>query len=192
MFIGISNTPRDYAWGSRSAIAEFRGVEPSGSPEAELWLGAHEGSPARVHDAASVGHDDLAAWIVTCAEQRTTGDYDGVGEVLALGDLLAQVGAGVGSDATLTWVPQEFLTEQGVEPWMGPEALPLWLPRPEYDGLGSHDPEPSYAAGLELRPIADTARDTLAWVRATPDAPVSGMSRDREAAVLEAWHSLRE
>jgi 2'-hydroxyisoflavone reductase len=108
---------------------------------------------------------DLAAWIVTCAENRTPGDYDGVGEVLPVGDLLAAVAEGVGSDARLTWVPQEFLTEQGVEPWMGPEALPLWLPRPEYDGLGSHDPAPSYAAGLVLRSIEDTARDTLAWQR---------------------------
>lgn len=135
---------------------------------------------------------DLAAWIVTCAEQRTPGDFDGVGEVLEIRDLIARAAVGVNSDATLTWVPQEFLTEQGVEPWMGPESLPLWLPRPEYDGLGSHDPAPSIAAGLVLRPIADTARDTLAWVRATPDAVVSGMSRDREAAVLAAWHSLRE
>lgn len=132
---------------------------------------------------------DLAAWIVSCAESRTPGDYDGVGEVLPLGDLLAQVGAGVAGHARLTWVPQEFLTEQGVEPWMGPEALPLWLPRPEYDGLGSHDPAPSRAAGLALRPLADTARDTLAWVRADPAAPVSGMSREREAAVLAAWHA---
>ena len=135
---------------------------------------------------------DLAAWIVTCAEQRTTGDYDGVGEVMPIARMLAEVADGVSSDATFTWVPQEFLTEQGIEPWMGPEALPLWLPRPEYDGLGSHDPAPSYAAGLVLRSIADTARDTLAWQRATADAPVSGLSRDREAAVLAAWHSLRE
>ena len=69
MFVAIGNTPRDYAWGSTSAIAEFRGVEPSGSPEAELWLGAHAGSPARVHDAASVGHDDLAAWIAADPER---------------------------------------------------------------------------------------------------------------------------
>lgn len=135
---------------------------------------------------------DLAAWIVTCAEQRTAGDYDGVGEVLPMRDLLAQVAAGVDSDATLTWVPQEVLTEQGVEPWMGPESLPLWLPRPEYDGLGSHDPTPSLEAGLVLRPVADTARDTLAWVRSTDGAPVSGMSREREDTVLAAWHSLRE
>lgn len=63
MFVAIGNTPRDYAWGSTTAIAGFRGVPASGGPEAELWLGAHPGSPARLVDAASVGHDDLAAWI---------------------------------------------------------------------------------------------------------------------------------
>lgn len=133
---------------------------------------------------------DLAAWIVGCAEQRTGGDYDGVGEVLPIGELLGRVAAGVDSDATLTWVPQEFLVEQGVEEWMGPGSLPLWLNRPEYDGLGSHDPTPSYEAGLTLRPLADTARDTLAWVRETPDAAITGIDREREAALLQAWHNL--
>jgi len=40
---------RSYAWGSRTAIAELRGLAtPSNHPEAELWLGAHPGDPARV------------------------------------------------------------------------------------------------------------------------------------------------
>lgn len=69
MFVTIANTPRDYAWGSTSAIAEFRGVAPSGAPEAELWLGAHAGSPAVVVDEASVGHADLAEWIAAAPEQ---------------------------------------------------------------------------------------------------------------------------
>ncbi|KRC60440.1 hypothetical protein ASE14_05310 [Agromyces sp. Root81] len=69
MFTAIGNTPRDYAWGSTTAIAEFRGSEASGGPEAELWLGAHAGSPAQVLDAASVGHADLAAWIEAAPEQ---------------------------------------------------------------------------------------------------------------------------
>lgn len=69
MFVAIGNTPRDYAWGSTTAIAEFRGTASSGGPEAELWLGAHPGSPARVLDAASVGHDDLAAWIAADPER---------------------------------------------------------------------------------------------------------------------------
>ncbi|MFP3464451.1 mannose-6-phosphate isomerase, class I [Leifsonia sp. SIMBA_070] len=63
MFVRIGNTPRDYAWGSTTAIAGLLGTEPSGSPEAELWLGAHPGSPARVLDPALAdGAEDLAAW----------------------------------------------------------------------------------------------------------------------------------
>jgi mannose-6-phosphate isomerase len=50
MFVGITNTPRDYAWGSQTAIAELLGRAPSGAPEAELWLGTHPGSPARLAD----------------------------------------------------------------------------------------------------------------------------------------------
>lgn len=38
---------RTYAWGSRTAIAEFTGRSaPTAHPEAELWLGAHPGDPA--------------------------------------------------------------------------------------------------------------------------------------------------
>lgn len=38
---------RKYAWGSRTAIAEFTGRQsPTQHPEAELWLGAHPGDPA--------------------------------------------------------------------------------------------------------------------------------------------------
>lgn len=46
MFIGITNTPRDYAWGSTTAIGELLGRPSSGGPEAELWLGAHPSSPS--------------------------------------------------------------------------------------------------------------------------------------------------
>ena len=38
---------RTYAWGSRTAIAEFTGRPvPTAHPEAELWLGANPGDPA--------------------------------------------------------------------------------------------------------------------------------------------------
>ncbi len=128
---------------------------------------------------------DLAAWLVTLAERRTTGVYDGVGEPLPIRDLLERCAP----DATLTWVDADFLAEQGVEPWMGPDAVPLWLPRPDYDGMMQHDVDGSLAAGLTLRPVAETSRDTVAWLAATPDAPVTGIDRDREAAVLAAWHA---
>lgn len=63
MFVELQNTPRPYAWGSQTAIAKLQGREPSGEPEAELWLGAHKGSPARLADGSGVGHPDLASWI---------------------------------------------------------------------------------------------------------------------------------
>ena len=45
----IRGAIRNYAWGSRSAIAEFTGrPAPTAHPEAELWLGAHPGDPARL------------------------------------------------------------------------------------------------------------------------------------------------
>ncbi|MEU7758064.1 MULTISPECIES: mannose-6-phosphate isomerase, class I [Micromonospora] len=52
---------RDYAWGSRTAIAELQGRPvPSNGPEAELWLGAHPGAPATVQrDGRPVSLTDL-------------------------------------------------------------------------------------------------------------------------------------
>jgi len=143
------------------------------------------GDPADVMQVADVR--DLAAWAVTACEQRTTGVYDGVGRAMPISDLLAQCAEGVDSEVTWTWVDQEFLQAQEVEPWMGPGAIPLWLPRPDYDGLPAHDVGPSLDAGLTIRPLADTTRDTLAWLRATPDATVSGISLDRERELLDAW-----
>jgi mannose-6-phosphate isomerase len=46
----LSNTLRDYAWGSTTAIAQLLGREPSGRPEAELWIGAHPDAPSRLAD----------------------------------------------------------------------------------------------------------------------------------------------
>lgn len=130
---------------------------------------------------------DLAAWVLACAEGRATGTYDAVGPATPIRELLAAVALGCGGgDAALTWVSQEALVEQGVIPWSGERSLPLWLPRPEHDGLLAHDAAPSVAAGLAVRPVADTARDTLAWLRATPTATVTGLSRAEEAGVLAA------
>lgn len=132
---------------------------------------------------------DLAEWIVDCAEARTTGVYDGIGPATPMSELLAQAAEGVDAEPSFTWVDQAFLTEQGAEPWAGPESIPLWLPRPEYDGLPAHDAGPSLEAGLRIRPLSETTRDTLAWLQATPDATVTGISLERERELLDAWHT---
>lgn len=139
------------------------------------------GDPADVVQLIDVR--DLAAWLVTLAERRTTGTFDGVGEPIGIETMLL---AG-DPDADLTWVDQTFLTEQGVEPWSGPESIPLWLPRPEHDGMLDHLAAPSLEAGLRLRPLADTYADTLAWLESEPTAPVTGINREREADLLAAW-----
>lgn len=80
LFAYLANTPRDYAWGSTTAISEFLGRTPSGSPEAELWFGAHAGSPSVVlsDDAA---YCNLATLIATNPE-------------LALGPAIAETRGG--------------------------------------------------------------------------------------------------
>ena len=160
-----------------------------------LALGRTEGgsevlAPGDPSDAMQVADvRDLAAWAVSACEQRTTGTYDGVGPAMPLSDLHAQCAEGVDAELSFTWVDQEFLQSQDVEPWAGPDSIPLWLPRPEYDGLPAHDVQPSLDAGLTVRPLAETTRDTLAWLAATPDAAVSGITLDRERELLAGWHA---
>jgi len=44
----ITGYLQSYDWGSFNALADLRGVEPSGSPEAELWFGIHPSGPATI------------------------------------------------------------------------------------------------------------------------------------------------
>ncbi|MGW0969106.1 mannose-6-phosphate isomerase, class I [Streptomyces sp. NPDC002516] len=43
----LDNTVRPYAWGSTTAIPRLLGTEPTGEPQAEMWMGAHPGAPSR-------------------------------------------------------------------------------------------------------------------------------------------------
>ncbi|MFE7531126.1 mannose-6-phosphate isomerase, class I [Kitasatospora sp. NPDC057542] len=43
----LLNTVRPYAWGSLTALPELLGQQPTGEPQAELWMGAHPGDPSR-------------------------------------------------------------------------------------------------------------------------------------------------
>ncbi len=46
----LTNPVRGYAWGSQRHLARFLGREPTGGPEAELWIGAHAGDPSVLPD----------------------------------------------------------------------------------------------------------------------------------------------
>jgi 2'-hydroxyisoflavone reductase len=133
---------------------------------------------------------DLASWIVSSAEQHRTGVFDATSPVLRLGDLVEEVTAAVGGSATVVWADAEFLRERDVAHWSGPRSLPLWLPE-EARGMTSHDVSAALAAGLTFRPIAETARDTLAWLRSQHDPPRTGLTRAEEQDLLDDWHTIR-
>ncbi|MGP3937718.1 mannose-6-phosphate isomerase, class I [Nonomuraea sp. KM88] len=44
----LATTIRPYDWGSVTALPELFGTEPTGRPQAELWMGAHPGAPSTV------------------------------------------------------------------------------------------------------------------------------------------------
>lgn len=45
----LKNTVQNYAWGSLTAIAELLGQPVTGSPQAELWMGAHPKAPSQIY-----------------------------------------------------------------------------------------------------------------------------------------------
>lgn len=62
----LTNTIRPYAWGSTTAIPALLGVEPTGEPQAEMWMGAHPGAPSRLDRGA--GETTLSAVIAADPE----------------------------------------------------------------------------------------------------------------------------
>jgi nucleoside-diphosphate-sugar epimerase len=130
---------------------------------------------------------DLAAWIVTAAEQRLTGTYDAIGPVLELGPALREAAELVGAaDLQLVPIAPETLLEAGINPWGGPKSLPLWLPV-EKHGLVAHDPTAALRAGLEPRSLADTVHSALLDEHARGlDRPrAAGLTSVEEQALLE-------
>ncbi|MEM7229696.1 MAG: NAD-dependent epimerase/dehydratase family protein [Planctomycetota bacterium] len=136
---------------------------------------------------------DLAAWMVRCCENNTTGVFNANGpiEPIAVAELLYGCKAVSSGRARFTWVDTEFLTEHGVGAWMD---MPVWLP-PTSPASGFHSLKVDRAieAGLTFRPLADTVRDTLAWWDTLPEDRTAelraGIEPDREAEVLAAWHA---
>ncbi len=62
-----------------------------------------------------------------------------------------------GYDGPVEPMDSQWLHEQGVEDWMGPRSLPLWIADPEWAGFGARDGSAARAAGLTL-PLAGRAR----------------------------------
>jgi nucleoside-diphosphate-sugar epimerase len=156
---------------------------------ARLARGGEVLAPGTPDDAVQfIDVRDLAQWIVHAAEVGLTGIFDGIGPALSRGELLRTCAAALGSSCTFTWVDRAYLEQHDVRRWAGPRSLPLWLPLPDYAGFATRDTTPARDAGLAVRPLAETARDTLDWLRASNGAVV-GLTAHEESDVLAAWHA---
>jgi 2'-hydroxyisoflavone reductase len=125
---------------------------------------------------------DLAAWMVDLAADGPGGPFNATGPAdrLGIGALLVRIAEAIGAECRFTWVDDETVLAAGVEPWT---ELPLWLPQPEYAGLMEANIDRALEAGLELRPLEQTALDTLVWARDVgPQRPT--LSREQEREIL--------
>ena len=136
---------------------------------------------------------DLAEWTIRMVEQGDTGIYNAVGfkEKLAMAQMLEEIKQATRSDAQFTWVNVDFLLDQKVHPWYD---MPVWVaphgPETGFSNLGN---KKALSKGLTFRPVSDTAIATLEWFRQQPAERQArlraGISAEREAQLLAAWHA---
>lgn len=161
--------------------------------------------PARIAEAAQDGHPvivpepvgtplqwidvrDLAEWAVRLADSGTTGILDAVGPCVARQDFFAQLARPYSAEPSPLWVAPEVLAKANVQPWAGARSIPFWVPWAGWEHLMNRDPEPALEAGLNIRPLAETARDTYHWAKTT-GAAATGLTRAEELEVIETLGS---
>lgn len=128
---------------------------------------------------------DLADWLVRMGETGTVGAMNVVGERRPLGEVLAvarEVSGFDGPDTEeqIVRVPSTWLLDEGVEEYMGPRSLPLWMADPEWAGFSARNGDRAMAAGLTHRPLRDLMTDSLRW------EDELGLERDRRAGLTRA------
>ena len=126
---------RTYAWGSRTAIAEFTGRPvPAAHPEAELWFGAHPGDPAWLKTAQ--GETSLLEVLVADPEGQL-----GSASCARFGDVLPFLVKVLAADEPLS-LQAHPSADQAVEGYLREErmGIPVSSPVRNYRDT-SHKPE---------------------------------------------------
>ena len=132
---------------------------------------------------------DIAQWVVRATEQGLVGPYNvtGPNTPVSLGQVLDACRSVAASEATFSWVGEQFLLDHDVAPF---SELPLWVPAGEA-GILAVDQSKAQAAGLTTRPLAETIADTMDWLATRPADHEwrAGLPAEREAELLAAWHA---
>lgn len=132
---------------------------------------------------------DLAQFAVHCIELGTTGTFNVSSRPhqVTMGLILNACLSAAANDARLTWVPADFLERHQATarlPWIRAEGKDA--------AISDTNVERAFAAGLTIRPLIDTVRDTLAWHLSRPkeqQASLKGLAPEQERTVLDAWHA---
>jgi 2'-hydroxyisoflavone reductase len=135
---------------------------------------------------------DLSEWTVRMIERKATGVYNAnsLPRNLTMERVLEECKAVSGSDASFTWVSDNFLLQEKVAPW---SEMPLWMPEedaPHVKGFMFINCDKAVAAGLSFRPLNDTIRDTLRWreTNGLNEELKAGINPDKEQRLLRKWH----
>jgi nucleoside-diphosphate-sugar epimerase len=131
--------------------------------------------------------EDLAAWLVRCGAAGRGGVANALSEPARLGDTLAACASAAGTTPRWVVATDAWLEEQGVQPWAGPDSLPLWLPQQDYAGFMRRSTATARDLGLVTRPVEASARAALRWEREL------GADRVRQAGLVpdREWGLLR-
>lgn len=137
---------------------------------------------------------DLSEFYVHLLENSVTGIFntEGPGFALTTAGLVHGIRAITSTPSRLHWVDWDFLISEGETPQ---GSLPFWQPpRGRYLNYGRMDNSRAIAKGLEFRPLAVIARDTLDWHRTRSEEQQMslrvGITREREAELLEKWAAI--
>jgi 2'-hydroxyisoflavone reductase len=142
-------------------------------------------APAQVIDVR-----DMASWTIGLLERGESGAFHAVSPAppFSFADQLDAIrGAIAPEGTTLTWVDADFVVDEGLDD----ATLPLWCGDDPSALILAADPGAAYATGLRPRPLTETVRDTLDWLRSDKQPDLPGLDADREADLLRRWHAAR-
>jgi 2'-hydroxyisoflavone reductase len=134
---------------------------------------------------------DLAAFTIGLCERSLAGIFNTSAPAYPMGQMLDDVKQGLGTDATFTWVPEDFLNEQEVLRQIN-GLYSIAVRVPGLEGYNQYNVDKAIGAGLTIRDMGETARDIVAWYNAASEEERPRgrlLAPEREAEVLAAWHA---